>query len=271
MLERTITALILIPIIIFCVLFESNTYGIIPYFIMVLTVVMLSTTEFYHMAQNKNIKIHSNIGITIAIILISLAFFKESNYFWSNKYFHIFSMAVVILFIIEFFRKKFIIPSSSFTTTIRGILYLSLPLSFLFPIRNLTTGKYFLFFLIFGIVLNDICAFLVRKKWGKTRLSSLSPKKTLEGYLAGFIASFIIIYLGLNKIGLHAVILGIITGFIAPLGDLLESFLKRSFNVKDAGNILPGHGGMLDRIDSFILLIPLYYFYLFWIIKLRPL
>lgn len=238
---------------------------------MVLTIVILSTIEFYHMAQSKNIKVLFNTGITIAVIFTSFAFFKETNYLWLNKYFHVFTTAVITLFIVEFFFKKIFLPFNSFAITFRGLLYVSLPLSFLFPIKNLYNGKYFLFFLVFGIVLNDICAFLIGKKWGKTRLSSLSPKKTLEGYIGGFIASFTIIYLGLNKIGIHASILGIMTGFIAPLGDLLESFLKRSFNAKDAGNILPGHGGMLDRIDSFILLIPLYYFYLFWIIKLRPL
>lgn len=239
---------------------------------MVLTLVILSTIEFYHMAQHKGINVFFNMGIAGSVILTSCAFFKETNFIWLNKYFQLFTISIITIFILEFFLKKFILPSNPIVMTIRGLLYIALPFSFLFPSRNLLYGKYVLFFLAFGIILNDIFAFLIGRKWGKTKLSSLSPKKTLEGYFAGFLAGAVIIYFGLRGIGnTHAIILGIMTGLLAPLGDLFESFLKRSFNVKDAGSILPGHGGILDRIDSFILLIPLDYLYLFWIVKIKPL
>lgn len=269
MLSRVITSLIIAPIIIFAIFYESTTYGILPFFIVTLTLAILSINEFFQMAMHKGINVFYNFGIAGAIILIICAFFKETNYLWNNYYFHAFTFIIIVIFLGEFFLRKFIIPATSLMTTIRGIIYISLPLSYLFVAHDLKNGKYFIFILALSIALNDIFAFFIGRKWGKTKLSSLSPKKTLEGYIGGFIASIVTIFWGLySLIGFHALILGIITGIMAPISDLFESFIKRSFDVKDSGDILPGHGGVLDRIDSFIFLIPLYYFYLFWILKL---
>ena len=225
------------------------------------------------MAAHKGIHALDKLGITGAIILTVSAFLKETNFLWQNVYFHILTIFFIIIFLFELLSKKFILKPSTLSATIRGIIYIALPLSYLFPAHNLENGSYFIFIIASSIALNDIFAYLIGKNWGKTKLSSLSPKKTLEGYLAGFIASILVITIGLHiYITLnHALILGALVGLLAPPSDLFESFLKRYFDVKDSGTILPGHGGILDRIDSFIFLIPLCYIYLFWIIKIKPL
>ena len=119
--------------------------------------------------------------------------------------------------------------------------------------------------IVMGILImtwmNDTGAYLVGSKIGKTKLfPRISPKKTWEGSLGGVFVTFIVAYiLSLYFTSLTLgqwLILGALVAVFGSLGDLVESMLKRSINVKDSGNILPGHGGMLDRFDAFIFLIP---------------
>lgn len=114
---------------------------------------------------------------------------------------------------------------------------------------------------------NDTFAYLVGRQVGRTPLApKVSPNKTIEGSLGGiigaFICSSIVLYFN-NIFGLTIIdnmVLAVILGFLGQIGDLVESSLKRSYQVKDSGNILPGHGGFLDRFDSMLLVLPMFYF-----------
>ena len=126
-------------------------------------------------------------------------------------------------------------------------------------------GFLYLVMLFFIILVTDIAAYIFGKKYGKHQLSpEVSPKKTVEGSVAGTIAAVLVaVYFGFC---LHiplwkSVITGLLFTFFAQLGDLSESMLKRDAGVKDSGNSLPGHGGFLDRADSYILSAPFAYFY----------
>ncbi len=159
-----------------------------------------------------------------------------------------------------------------------GLLYISLSFGLMMSLRNhgmIYKGKsLFLDFgfalpllLIVSIWINDTMAYFVGSLIGKNPLSSISPKKTWEGTIGGAILCVIVIsslvYLILDKSLLSlALIVSSIAAIFGTLGDLLESKLKRLANVKDSGNIMPGHGGMLDRLDSIIFASPfLFLFY----------
>ncbi|MDB9374009.1 phosphatidate cytidylyltransferase [Nodularia sphaerocarpa] len=112
----------------------------------------------------------------------------------------------------------------------------------------------------------DIGAYVIGKFFGKTRLSDISPKKTVEGAVFGITASIVVAvagayYLDLPKFLFTGVALGLLIGIASLLGDLTESMLKRDAGVKDSGQLIPGHGGILDRTDSYIFTAPLVYYF----------
>jgi len=114
---------------------------------------------------------------------------------------------------------------------------------------------------------NDSFAFLIGKNFGKQKLfEKISPKKTVEGFLGGLlfscIASYFIATFTHTLTFTHWLILSIIISVFGTLGDLIESKFKRQANVKDSGNIMPGHGGLLDRLDSIIFATPFIYLFL---------
>ncbi|MDC3234789.1 phosphatidate cytidylyltransferase [Candidatus Puniceispirillum sp.] len=114
----------------------------------------------------------------------------------------------------------------------------------------------------------DSAAYFVGRRFGGPKLwPQVSPSKTISGSIGGLGAAIALTLVLADVIGLadqlHALILGLVLGILAQAGDLLESAIKRRLNVKDSGSILPGHGGMLDRFDGYILAIPAFYLYLF--------
>ncbi len=133
---------------------------------------------------------------------------------------------------------------------------------------NLTfrQGLYFLLFIFFVIMVTDISAYYFGVKYGKHKLSPvISPKKTIEGAIAGLVSAIItgLIIGKLIDISLYqAFVLALIVTVMAQLGDLSESLIKRDAGVKDSGHSLPGHGGFLDRADSYLFSVPLAYYYI---------
>ncbi len=125
-------------------------------------------------------------------------------------------------------------------------------------------GELCLWIALIGTWASDIFAYFVGRFFGKTPFCSVSPKKTFEGAVGGFVGCFIVV-MGLCVVCLgipllHAVIVALGVAIFAPLGDLIESILKRSFDVKDSGKIFPGHGGVLDRFDSLLFTAPVTYY-----------
>lgn len=155
--------------------------------------------------------------------------------------------------------------------TLLGIIYISGCIMFLGLITNHENGKYILVYSLLIAWATDVFAFWVGKKFGKHQFSKVSPKKSLEGCIAGAIGAIIvgIIYLIiLNNLGvfnlkaisyLYIVIINCILSIISQIGDFIASCIKRFSDSKDYGNLLPGHGGMLDRIDSVIFIAPFIY------------
>lgn len=148
---------------------------------------------------------------------------------------------------------------ASLCTTLFCTLYVSL-FAVLPALRSVDGGKWFWLVLLL-VWTGDTLAYYGGKRFGKHPLSPLSPKKTREGFLIGLFATVVAAPLLAHWLGLQpegsfiagrALLLGAVVGVAAPLGDLLESFFKRELGVKDLGNLLPGHGGVLDRCDSLL-------------------
>jgi len=151
-----------------------------------------------------------------------------------------------------------------------GLLYIALPLSLLVFVDKRPGGNMWIFFLLAVIFLNDTGAFYVGRTLGRHKLhASVSPGKTWEGALGGLAGGLVAAILfarvfPLFKFDLSIVLLAASLSVIGQIGDLAESLLKRRYNVKDSGKILPGHGGLLDRIDGLLFATPVLYLFLSW-------
>ncbi len=147
-----------------------------------------------------------------------------------------------------------------------GLIYIPLFLSFAILIRSADNGAAWIYLLLAAVFAGDTGAFYAGSYLGRNKLAPLvSPNKTIEGSAAGLISSicagFLIRYFFLPDISWQkCLIICILIGIAGQIGDLFESMLKRSAGVKDSGNILPGHGGVLDRIDALLFASPFAYF-----------
>ncbi len=152
-----------------------------------------------------------------------------------------------------------------------GILYIGYTLGHLLWLRNQKDGTFLVLFVLLVTWAGDAAAYYTGKIWGSRPLAPrLSPNKTIEGFLGGLIVAPLIAWIGhiwfLPIITpLDCLILGLLLTVLGVVGDLSESALKRYAGVKDSGSLIPGHGGILDRIDSLLLNVPAFYYYMVFV------
>ena len=152
--------------------------------------------------------------------------------------------------------------------TFLGIFYVVFFIMFVAFIDGMTNGKILIWYAIFAAWGTDISAYLVGKYFGKHKFSKVSPKKSIEGCIAGTVGAIILMliytsisntYWGMNYSYLFISGVAIILSLVGQIGDFAASSIKRFVDIKDYSNLIPGHGGMLDRIDSLIFLAPFAY------------
>ena len=149
-----------------------------------------------------------------------------------------------------------------------GILYIGYTLGHFLRLRNQHDGALLVLFVLLVTWAGDTAAYYVGKTWGSRPLAPrLSPNKTIEGFLGGLVVAPLIAWIGhlwfLPAVTpVDCLILGLLFTVLGLLGDLSESALKRHAGVKDSGSLIPGHGGVLDRVDSLLLNAPLFYYYM---------
>ncbi|MDQ0286661.1 phosphatidate cytidylyltransferase [Desulfofundulus luciae] len=176
------------------------------------------------------------------------------------------AVALILFFILVF--MVFLYPAFSpveGAVTLLATLYIGL-FVYIYLLRLLPNGWIWLTFTLVGTWSSDTVAYFIGKRWGRRQLApALSPGKTVEGAVGGLAGSllaavaFMIIYPFLPRGPM--LLLGLLLGLAAVVGDLVESAFKRQAGVKDAGDIIPGHGGILDRFDSMLFTAPLVYYY----------
>tara|TARA_R110002073_G_scaffold53840_4_gene138887 strand:+ start:91477 stop:92274 length:798 start_codon:yes stop_codon:yes gene_type:complete len=175
--------------------------------------------------------------------------------------------------IYHLFSKNTKYPKNAYQKEDLSVRYIVLSFVFLLliPFLNGVYEPYVMLYLLLLIWSNDSFAYLIGKNFGKRKLfESVSPKKTIEGFIGGVVFTIItgiVIshYSELFSIT-HWVILSLIASVLGTIGDLIESKFKRQANIKDSGTIMPGHGGLLDRLDSLLFVAPFVYLYIHYII-----
>jgi phosphatidate cytidylyltransferase len=216
------------------------------------------------MAEKRGIEVYRYFGLLIGTVIpFSIVFQFELNTTWQL---FLIVLAIIFLILMQLRRRQSRGAISGISTTIFGILYVSWFLSFLIRIRYMPEGKNLLFFLILVTKSADTGAYFIGTRFGKTPLlPAISPYKSTQGTWAGIFFGILASLVGrvfLPWSYLHLAFLGMLLAVLGQLGDLSESLMKRDSNVKDSGNILPGIGGVLDLMDSFLFTAPVFYFYI---------
>jgi len=180
-----------------------------------------------------------------------------------------FTVFSILLFTILNYERYEKTAAFDLTIEMAALLLITFLGSYLIKIRFLPNGLFWILISIIPTVVGDIGAYFVGSLFGKHKLApNLSPNKTIEGYIGGVLSAVLVSY----ALGLIAAIyvpfitttsstlIGCLTGILSPLGDLSKSIFKRQFNLKNTGNIIPGHGGILDRIDTLLWAGPIAYY-----------
>lgn len=252
----------------------SIFYGGLPLFIITLLIIFFATKEYVLILK------HKGFYPSIKVILFADIFFALLAYL--NR-FNMLSFAVTISSIVAFIwvlfkgRQPYI---ANVATTILGFIYSGLFPLYLIFIRDIGSqpvyhhmikmpsvheGLGYLIILFFCILFTDTGCYYFGMKFGKHKLAPIiSPNKTIEGSIGGTLCSVLGALLLGHFHGIvwyHCLVIGILIAFFAQIGDLCESLIKRDAGVKDSGNTLPGHGGFLDRTDSYVFTLPVLYYY----------
>ena len=247
---------------------------------LLLAIIVGGQIEFYRMAQKAGYWPQRAMGVASGILIFIVAFalmwlFDKSSEL-DSRYLMITGGLVLyiilllpLMFICELFRKS-ATPIANIATSLMGVVYVAMPLSLLLFIPLLLGGgewkPWTLLFYIFIIWANDVFAYLFGITLGKHRLfERISPKKSWEGFVGGLIGAMGMGYLAATIMGgdhIEWIGMALIAAITGVFGDLVESLFKRSVDVKDSGQVIPGHGGWLDRFDALLLSVPFAFIYL---------
>jgi len=228
----------------------------------------------------KITKLKSKFWILMSLLLSFFVYYRFSynffhQYFYLNiGFLDVSGVVLLILSILIIFKypKELENDIGKFVFT---VVYVCIPFGFALGLPDyLPYNSHFsmeVFMLFVLIWSSDSFAYFTGRLFGKNKMApNVSPKKTWEGFAGGVICTVILGYFIESKffeMKGNWFVVGLLVAIFAPLGDLVESKFKRIFNVKDSGNIIPGHGGILDRLDSFIICAPVVYFYFKLIVK----
>jgi phosphatidate cytidylyltransferase len=259
-LKRLVSALCILPPLFFLVRYGSSLH-----FLLLLTIIVaLGMIEFYQMIAVKGLPCWPRLGVTFGLLL-PLAFYLGGGV----------TQAAVAAIVMLTLMAGLVVPQElsvsvqSAAFTLLGVLYVGWLLSYVILLRLLPEGSSYVFY-IFGVVwLGDAAAMYVGNWLGRHKLVPIiSPRKTVEGAIGGVIGSLCGAAVGgfwLPELTLsQSLISGAILAVLGQLGDLSESLLKRGVGTKDSGMLIPGHGGILDKVDGILFGAPALYYYILY-------
>ena len=248
---------------------------------MVLGLAITGTYELYHMLQKKGYRVYFILPLLLNIFILTSSYLladssTPTNPSWRTEHYRILAFQHMLL-IFSFFTmismNLFLKPRATIaemTSSIFQIIYMGWFPSFLILMHFLPQGPYFLAWTLTSTAFSDICGYFAGRAFGKRAFfEHLSPKKTLAGSIGGVLGCTTVAFMGHFFLPIswwHSLILGVAFACIGQIGDLVESLVKRDAEVKDSGNVIPGHGGILDRVDSYAVVGFLSYFYLIYFV-----
>ena len=254
--KRVLSGLVLIPAVLGIV-----QYGSPLLFLALVTIaILVGWYEYVRMIGHIGIKINLVGGGMLCLLLVFC--------FYRNDYYLVWlAVGFMSWFTWNTSKSELEDTLNKVAYSFLGVVYVSGMMGYFILLRGMEHGNHVLFFLFMVIWSSDIAAYYVGKTIGKTPLApKISPGKTIEGAgagvlggLAGGIAAH---YLFFESLPLsHCLIMALLCGTMGQTGDLAESLFKRRAGVKDSGSLIPGHGGVLDRLDSLMFAGPVYYIY----------
>jgi phosphatidate cytidylyltransferase len=231
--------------------------------LLIVTATAFGLHEFYRLTLPESRSDEQTVGIAVGLFFPLIAHFSGGGALIA-----LLGAATLVLFLLFMARpRRLKTVVSHMPLLLFGIIYVAFLLSHTVLLRKQPMGTQWVFFLLMTVWAGDTCAYFVGTLIGKHRLyPQISPKKTVEGLLGGLAGSMVVA--GLLRFLLlkslpwsHIPILASLILILGQIGDLGESTLKRAVNAKDSSHLIPGHGGVLDRLDSFLFSAPFLYYY----------
>lgn len=231
----------------------------------------LTQLEFYKLVETAGATPRKTTGLALGVICFLVGFGMVNNLLPEKSYL-IFIPALIFIFLVESLTQKSgILQNSAITFT--GFVYVAIPFSLLnfithpgYPVHTVFDTKTIMgvFFIVWTF---DSMAYVAGSKFGKHKIhAKISPNKSWEGFISGTVFALIMgcinAWIFKSPSLVHWLIIAALTAIFGTLGDLFESVIKRRLKVKDSGSFLPGHGGLLDRFDSLLFVIPVIYVWL---------
>jgi len=264
--KRWITGLIALPFLIFLVYFDEFAFAIL-----VGSACILSLWEYFRIVFNAERRVLAGViiwwGYGVSLLILGTAFIDGPA---GVALLVAFNLLFVGLFSIFIYNSNPLV-GNTVQKQIQGIIYIPVLLSFLILIRRQPDGVTWIFYLLGIIFAGDISAYYVGSYLGRHKLNpAVSPGKTIEGAVGGLAANLLagsvgIIFFRPDLPWPAGIIFFLAVGIAGQVGDLFESELKRSSGIKDSGGLLPGHGGILDRIDALLFAAPVAYLFIVFI------
>ncbi|MDD9304069.1 MAG: phosphatidate cytidylyltransferase [Desulfobacter sp.] len=267
-LQRWLTAVILAPLVLWIIL-KGSTLIVAA---LVSVVAIFAVREYLRIIcgtddgpASQSIKI---ISYTTSMVLVMGACLQSWQVMFLILALNLMTLSIFVLFRFSAMPRVFDLIARQ----VLGIVYIPVSLALLVFIRELSGGTFWIIWLLIVSFANDTGAFYTGTYLGKNKLApKISPNKTIEGSLGGLVTSvvagfiFCLIFFSDLSLALFSIPCALAMAVAGQIGDLFESAMKRVNQVKDSGRILPGHGGMLDRIDGLLLAIPVLYVFLAFI------
>jgi len=255
--KRVLSGLVLIPVVLGIVQYGSP----LLFLALVIAAVLVGWMEYCRLIRHIGIQINLVVGGILCLLLVFC--------FYRNDFYLVWLAACLMSLFIAWYASGSALEDAlnQVAYSFLGVIYVSGLMSYFILLRGMEHGNHILFYLFMVIWSGDIAAYYVGKNIGKTPLApKISPAKTLEGSGAGLVGSVAggaaAHYLFFETLPLnHCLIMAFLCGTMGQIGDLAESLFKRQAGVKDSGSLIPGHGGVLDRLDSLMFAGPAFYIY----------